>query len=95
MWTEVSRQITPMGNIYTTQKQGCFYKGVLTNKFTGEQRIQCAPTISHLVLKSYSETLFLVERDCLNGRNPYVTKEWSVSFRDSSSIKENKQTRLV
>ena len=90
MWTEVTRRVTPMGNIYTTQKQGRLFKGVVTNKMTGEQRIQCTPTTSCLVLKSYSETLFLAELDCLNGRNPYVTKEWSVQFRDACDCTANR-----
>ena len=81
MWSEESRLVTPMGNLYTTEKQGRLFRGVITNKLTGEQRIQCTPTTSLLVLKSYCEMLFLVEEDCLKGRNPYVTKEWCLKFR--------------
>ena len=82
MWSEESRWITPMGNIYATRKQGRWLQGVITNKLTGEERIQCHSTRSRRVLEYYCEVLFLLEEDCLKGGNPYVTKKWCLKFRD-------------
>jgi hypothetical protein len=85
MWTEIVTYDLPLGDKFIVERRSgsTDYKNWrgLVKKKNGEIRESCTPTRFKNDVDEYFKIVELVQHECLEGRNPYVSKEYALAYR--------------
>ena len=72
--TLVKRVQLPLGDMYHVIRKGKNLIGYRVNKLTGKRGYVCE-TNAMFIVDEYIATACLVDRECLEGRNPYFSSD--------------------
>ena len=86
MWTAVVTYKLPMGDDFIVQRRagvsrGSVWRGLVRKK-NGHIRLCCSPARLKVYVDEYFKIACLCQHECLEGRNPYVSKQYAVLYRD-------------
>ena len=74
----------PMGDKFIVQHDASSrykrWRGLIQKK-NGDTRISCNATQFKRQVEEYFKTTCMVQDDCLEGLNPYVTKEYACNYK--------------
>ena len=86
MWTTVVIYKLPMGDDFIVQRNmkapGASRWRGLVKKKNGDTRVCCSPSRLKVYVDEYFKIACLCQHECLEGRNPYVSKQYACSYRD-------------
>jgi hypothetical protein len=87
MWTVVVTYKLPMGDEFIVQRyQNAFgasrWRGLIKKKKEQGTRVCCPSSPLKMLVDEYFKIVCLCQQDCLEGRNPYVSKNYALSYRD-------------
>lgn len=86
MWARVVTYKLPMGDEFIVQRKpgaprGSGWRGLIRKK-NGDIRVCCSPARLKAYVDEYYKIACLCQRECLEGLNPYVSKEYACTYRD-------------
>lgn len=81
MWEAVVTYELPMKDKFIVQRnlkadREHRWRGLIQNK-NGDTRVCCHPTQFKFYVDEYFKIACLCQKDCLEGRNPYVSQEYA------------------